>query len=88
MENVGIFYINLVYLKAIGNTLWPFGIFCDNLVYFSPFWYVVPRKIWQYCLQALQTKTMYHLCDSISKKIVTLGCIGHPAPDQTLGHES
>jgi hypothetical protein len=24
-----------------------FGIFCGNLVYFFPFWYVVPRKIWQ-----------------------------------------
>jgi hypothetical protein len=40
--------------------LWPFGISysrlaifgairecCDNLEYFSPFWYIVPRKIWQ-----------------------------------------
>jgi hypothetical protein len=40
--------------------LWPFGLFCGHLVYsvairyilwlfgtFSPFWSVVPRKIWQ-----------------------------------------
>jgi hypothetical protein len=42
MENVGIFYIHLVYFTAIGNILWPFGIFCGHLVYFPPFLYVVP----------------------------------------------
>jgi hypothetical protein len=47
MENLGIFYDHLVYLTAIGNILWPFGIFCGHLVYFPPFWYFVPRKIWQ-----------------------------------------
>jgi hypothetical protein len=47
MENLGIFYDHLVYFTAIGNILWPFGIFCGRLVYFSPFWYLVPRKIWQ-----------------------------------------
>jgi hypothetical protein len=26
-----------------------FGIFYGHLVYFSPFWYVGPRKIWQPC---------------------------------------
>jgi hypothetical protein len=46
-ENLGIFYEHLVYFTAIGNILWPFGIFCGPLVYFSLFWYVVPRKIWQ-----------------------------------------
>jgi hypothetical protein len=25
----------------------PFGIVCGHLVYFSPFWYIAPRKIWQ-----------------------------------------
>jgi hypothetical protein len=25
----------------------PFVTFCDHLVYIFPFWYVVPRKIWQ-----------------------------------------
>jgi hypothetical protein len=34
-------------------SLWPFGICYDHLLYiFSPFWYVVPRKIWQPCLRA------------------------------------
>jgi hypothetical protein len=47
MENLGIFYNHLVYFTAIGNTLWPFGTFCGNLVYFSPFWYFGQRKIWQ-----------------------------------------
>jgi hypothetical protein len=47
MENLGIFYDHLVYFTDIGNILWAFGIFCGNLVYFSPFWYSGPRKIWQ-----------------------------------------
>jgi hypothetical protein len=33
--------------KSIWYTLWPFGMFYGYLVYFSPFWYVVPKKIWQ-----------------------------------------
>jgi hypothetical protein len=48
MENLGIFYEHMVYFAAIGNILWPFGIFCGDLVYFLPFWYHVPRKIWQH----------------------------------------
>jgi hypothetical protein len=36
---------------AIWYILWPFGIFYGHLVYsvayFTPFWYVVQRKIWQ-----------------------------------------
>jgi hypothetical protein len=47
MEKIGILYDHLVYFTAIGNILWPFGIFCGNLVYFSPFWYFGPREIWQ-----------------------------------------
>jgi hypothetical protein len=39
----------LVYFTTIGNILWPLGIFCGHLVYFLPFWYFVPRKIWQPC---------------------------------------
>jgi hypothetical protein len=38
----GIFY------RHFGN-LWPFGTFCIHLVHFSPFWYHLPRKIWQPC---------------------------------------
>jgi hypothetical protein len=47
MENLDIFYDHLVYFTAIENILWPFVIFCGHLVYFSPFWYFVSRKIWQ-----------------------------------------
>jgi hypothetical protein len=47
MGNLGIFDDHLVYFSAIENMLWPFGLFCGNLVYFSPFWYFGPRKIWQ-----------------------------------------
>jgi hypothetical protein len=31
--------------------LWAFGKVSDNLVYFSPFWYFVLRKIWHPCLK-------------------------------------
>jgi hypothetical protein len=47
MESVAVFNVHLVYFTAIGNILWTFSIFCGHLVYFPPFWYVVPRKIWQ-----------------------------------------
>jgi hypothetical protein len=47
MENLGVSFDRLVYFTAMGNILGPFGIFCVHLVYFSPFWYFVPRKIWQ-----------------------------------------
>jgi hypothetical protein len=33
--------------------LWQFGIFCGQFGIFLPFWYVVPRKIWQPCPPAL-----------------------------------
>jgi hypothetical protein len=45
MDNLGIFYDNLVYFKAVENILWPFGIFCGNLVYFPPFWYFGQRNL-------------------------------------------
>jgi hypothetical protein len=37
----------LVYFMTIWSILRPLEIFCGNLVYFSPFWYFGPRKIWQ-----------------------------------------
>jgi hypothetical protein len=44
IEGVGIFYVHLVYIIAILSSfcifLWLFGIF-------FPFWYALPRKIWQ-----------------------------------------
>jgi hypothetical protein len=44
MENVGIFYAYLVYFKAIGNILLPFGIFCGHLVYFPRFGLLYKEK--------------------------------------------
>jgi hypothetical protein len=32
---------------AVWYHLWPFGIFCGHLVYFSQFGMFEPRKIWQ-----------------------------------------
>jgi hypothetical protein len=46
-EDVGIFYDHFVYFTAKLYILWPFGTFFGHLVHFLPFWYVVPRKIWQ-----------------------------------------
>jgi hypothetical protein len=37
MENLGIFHEDLVYFRAIGNFLRPFGIFCGNWYIFSRF---------------------------------------------------
>jgi hypothetical protein len=44
MENMAIFYDHLVCVAAIGNILWPFGIFCGYLVHISPFWYLCQGK--------------------------------------------
>jgi hypothetical protein len=51
MEDGGLFYVRLVDLTAIWYFWEQFSIFYFNLVYFFLFWYVVPRKIWQPCLQ-------------------------------------
>jgi hypothetical protein len=45
MLDVGIFSAILSILSP--TLFWPFGTFRGHLIYFSPFWYVVPRKIWQ-----------------------------------------
>jgi hypothetical protein len=47
LENVYVFYGHLEYLTVIWYILWSFGTFCDHLAYIFPFWYHVPRKIWQ-----------------------------------------
>jgi hypothetical protein len=47
MEDAGIFYRHLVHFTVFCYISWTFGIVHGNLVYFSPFWYFVPRKIWQ-----------------------------------------
>jgi hypothetical protein len=50
-SNLGIFrraleWEMLEYFMAVWYILRPFGILCVTLVYFPPFGYVVPRKIW------------------------------------------
>jgi hypothetical protein len=46
----------LICITAIWYILWPFDTFHGHLVYFSPFWYVVPWKIWQPCLRVILVK--------------------------------
>jgi hypothetical protein len=44
----------MLYFMAIWSIwyiLLHYGIFCGHLVCFDPFWYIVPRKIWQPCCQ-------------------------------------
>jgi hypothetical protein len=41
MEDSGIFYDHFVYFIALLYIIWSFGIGI------SPFWYIVPIKIWQ-----------------------------------------
>jgi hypothetical protein len=43
------FYVRFVYFTAKWYILWSFGTFGI----FFPFWYVVPRKIWQPCVAPL-----------------------------------
>jgi hypothetical protein len=43
-------YGQLVHFTVFCYILWRFGIVRGNLVYFFPFWYFVPRKIWQPCV--------------------------------------
>jgi hypothetical protein len=47
MEEVGIFYVHLLYFMVIfsGYLVYFMVIFSGYLVYFAPFWYVVARKI-------------------------------------------
>jgi hypothetical protein len=52
MGNVCKFYDHLEDLTAIWYNLWPFGMVCGHLVYFSRFGMFVPRKIWQPCSSA------------------------------------
>jgi hypothetical protein len=51
---IGMFCGPLIYFMGHWYILWQFGIFYGNLVYFMghlvyffPFWYAAPRKIWQ-----------------------------------------
>jgi hypothetical protein len=57
MDNVVMFYDHLKYFSVICYILWTFGIGRGNLAYFSPFWYFVPREIWQPCSQSKDLET-------------------------------
>jgi hypothetical protein len=59
IENLGIFYDHLIYFTATGNILWSFSILCGDLVYFSPFWYFGPRKIWQPCCKYTTSRSYF-----------------------------
>jgi hypothetical protein len=54
MEDVGLFYVQLVYSSA------KFGIFNGHLVYFFSFWYVASRKIWQLCVRLYFQEPLLH----------------------------
>jgi hypothetical protein len=47
MENVGIFYGYLENITAIWYILWPFGKLVIIWYFFSQFWFIVSKKIWQ-----------------------------------------
>jgi hypothetical protein len=47
MEDVGLYLGHVVYFTAIWYIVWPFSVFYGYLVNVFPFWYVVPRNIWQ-----------------------------------------
>jgi hypothetical protein len=50
MVNVGIFYDHLEYFMALWYNLWPSGIVCGHLLYFSRFGIFGPRKSGNPCL--------------------------------------
>jgi hypothetical protein len=43
----GLTMVDVVYFMDIWSILRQFGIVYGHLVYFFPFWYFLPRKIWQ-----------------------------------------
>jgi hypothetical protein len=53
-------------------TIWHF---CGHLLYFSPFWHIVPRKIWQpwYAIQKAE-ENVWFLIFSISFLIIPELC--------------
>jgi hypothetical protein len=68
-----------VFFKAVWSTLRTFGTFCGHLVYFMairkiffPFWYIVPRKIWQPCLTSLALEKFVHRLNRTFGKSGTL----------------
>jgi hypothetical protein len=50
IDDVGLFYGHLIYFMPIWYILWPFGIFCGNLVIFTRVCKLY-QKIWQPCVR-------------------------------------
>jgi hypothetical protein len=48
----------LVYFMTIWYNLWPFGLVCGHLVYFSHFGTFGARKIWQPCCSPMPINTL------------------------------
>jgi hypothetical protein len=76
MEDVGIFYGHLVHFTVFCYILLTFGKVHGNLVYFIPFWYFEPRKIWQPCFSgpskndlSQYTKTLTSVHVSVAKQL-------------------
>jgi hypothetical protein len=76
LENVDTFYGHLEYFTDIWDILGPFGTFCDNLVHFFQFWYVVSRKLWQPCCQFGSCSTCTVLCERLPCFRKSFICIG------------
>jgi hypothetical protein len=57
MENVDIFWRALEWKMLVHyKAIWKF---CGHLEYFSPFWYISPRNIWQPWSQNLFAKKLF-----------------------------
>jgi hypothetical protein len=69
-----------MYLMRIRSLLRPsnifdflFGIFCGNFVYFPPFCYVVPRKIWHPCPYPVRLEEKHFRSSKRFAKMPVLG---------------
>jgi hypothetical protein len=56
MGDDSIDYGHLAHFTVFCYILCTFGTVCGKLVYFFPFWYFIPRKIWQPCAE-METMT-------------------------------
>jgi hypothetical protein len=68
MKNAGLFYRHLEYITAILYILRSFGNLLVIWHMFSPFWYIVRRKIWQpwSSLTEKQTKLLLSECQRLA----------------------
>jgi hypothetical protein len=63
MENVGVFYDRLEYSVAICYNLWPYGIDCGHLIFFTVLVCFDQEKSGNPC----HVHTFTHLCTATSK---------------------